>query len=330
MTARPGAPLPPGLADTPIAELASTLASSGLAFDYGAFRVRVRTRIAEFAALLQSVYAHSPFVAAAGFCDTSIDLLPAGGLRRWIRPQARIEVDGIDPFGPFPREQLLPHFEWGVNWAFANMMNVHLLLHSGTVEIDGRGVLLIARPGSGKSTLTAGLVARGARLLSDEFGVVRTADGALLPMAKPIALKNESIPTLREWSPEARIGPVFPNTRKGKLAHQAVPEASLRRVHEAAPPALVIFPQYRHGSERALLPVAQARAFMELAANSFNYEVLGPAGFEAVARLVERCACYRFEYASMQDAVDTVFRLCRETAPSTAPEPARTPAATPR
>lgn len=308
-----GAPLdrPQRLSNSCAGTVARSLSTEGLVLDFGAFSVRLRSGLPEFAAQLRSVYPHFPFDTEPRFVDTTIDLLPGSGLRRWLGPLARVEIDGIDPFGPFPRSQTLPHFEWGVNWAFASMMSAHLLLHSGAVDIDGHGVLLIAKPGSGKSTLTAGLVGRGARLLSDEFGVVSTDDMMLLPMAKPIALKNSSIRALRDWSPEACVGPVFENTRKGNLAHQAVPAASVSRVHVPSRPKLVIFPRYREGGECSLLHVTQAQAFMEVAANSFNYEMLGPIGFTTVAQLIDRCACYRLEYASLQDAVDAVLRLCR-------------------
>lgn len=302
----------PTLAVTPESEVFGALRTCGLTLDMGALRVRVHSRLPEFAAQLRAAYAHYPLCVAECFADTTVSLLPDRGLRRWVRPLARIEIDGIDPFGPFNRAQLLPHFEWGVNWAFASMMNVHLLLHSGTVEVGDKGVLLIAAPGAGKSTLTAGLAGRGARLLSDEFGVVRVSDGLLLPMAKPTALKNRSIATLAAWAPKAQTGPIFRNTRKGDLTHQAVPPSSVARVHDPASPRLILFPQYREGSANALVPVAKARAFIELATNSFNYEVLGSAGFEAVARLLDRSACYRFVYGSLEDAVETVFRLCAE------------------
>ncbi len=290
--------------------LRSALRTEGIMLDFGAFSVALRSRLPELVQLLQAVYAEAPFQPRAGFVDTEVELHAAGGFRRWARPLAHIEIDGIDPFEAFPRSQLLPHFEWGVNWAFANMMNTHLLLHAGAVEIDGHGVLLIARPGSGKSTLTAGLVGRGARLLSDEFGVVRTDDSLLLPMTKPIALKNQSIAALRAWSPQARIGPVFVNTRKGDLAHHAVPADALARSHEPAQPHLVIFPQFEQDAPPSLQRIGQASAFMELAANSFNYTVRGAAGFETVAQLVEQCPCYRFRYGSLTDAVATVFELC--------------------
>lgn len=305
-------PACPTLSECSAATLNQALRSGGMYLDFGAFSVRLRSRLKELAALLQSVYPHAPFIEGSRFADADVELLPGRSVRRWVRPLARIEIDGNPPFGVFPRAQLLPHFEWGVNWAFANLMNAHLLLHSGAVEIGGKGVLLIARPGSGKSTLTAGLVARGARLLSDEFGVVRTSDIMLLPMTKPIALKNRAIQVLREWAPEATIGPIFMNTRKGNLAHQAVPASSWQRNHEPAAPRLVIFPQFGEGAQHSLRPVGRAQAFMELASNSFNYELLGPTGFETAAHITEQCDCYRFEYSNMLDAVDTVIRLCDE------------------
>lgn len=299
------------LASIPNSNLAAALGSGGIVLDLGGLRLRVRSKIPEFAEILGRVYANFPFVTDAALTDAVIDLLPVTGPRRWVRRLAHIEIDGIDPFGPFPRAQSLPHFEWAVNWAFANIMNAHLLLHAGAVEVASKGVLLIARPGAGKSTLSAGLMGRGARLLSDEFGVVRTSDAMLLPMAKPIALKNRSIDVLRHWNPEVPIGPTYLKTRKGNLAHQAVSAVSAARVHETATPAVIIFPSFREGGERALTRVAPARSFMELAANSFNYELLGPTGFETVARLVGQCACYMFDYSNMEDAVETVLGLCK-------------------
>ncbi len=302
----------PPISSVSLQNLRAALAGDGLVLDFGAFSVRLRSRLPDVGPMLRAVYANHPFEPGSRFADTTISLLPAPGIRRWIRPLARLEVDGIDPFGLFGQDQLLPHFEWGVNWAFATMCNAHLLLHSGVVEIGDMGVMLVAKPGSGKSTLTAGLVGRGARLLSDEFGVIRVADLSLIPMAKPIALKNQSIQAMRRWSPEARIGPTYLNTRKGNLAHQAVPEASVTRINRAARPRLILFPQWVAGHAPSLQPVAHARAFMELAANSFNYEILGQVGFQSVAELVEQCQRFRLEYGELDDAVEAIFRLCKD------------------
>jgi hypothetical protein len=80
-------------------------------------------------------------------------------------------------FRPLPQgEQALPHFEWGVNWCFAQRFNQHVLLHAGALALGDRAVIMAAPPGAGKSTLTAAMMLRGFRMLSDEFGVLVPAD----------------------------------------------------------------------------------------------------------------------------------------------------------
>lgn len=305
--------LPPTdrLSDVATTDLRHLLAGDGLVIDLGAICIQVRSTLIEVAPLLQTVYPYFPMIPSENrLVDATVSLLPATGVRRWVRPLARVEVDGIDPFGRVPRDQLLPHFEWSVNWAFANAFNAYLLLHAGAVVHRGCAMLLAASPGSGKSTLTAALAGRGARLLSDEFGVVRTSDLGLVAVAKPIALKNESIGLIREWTPDARMGPIFVKTRKGDLAHHAVPRESVDQIHSPAVPRVVLFPRWTRGAEPSLIPVAPASAFMEIAKNSFNYELLGPEGFETVARLVESCACYRLEYCDLPQAMPIIDRLC--------------------
>ncbi len=300
------------IGETSPSGLRTALAGAGLVIGLGAISVRVRSQLPEFAEVLHAVYPEFPLAPPDAYADTTVELRPVRGVRRVLRPLATLEIDGIDPFGTFPRPESLPQFEWGVNWAFANMFNAYLLLHAGSLDVHGAGVLLVAQPGSGKSTLTAAMVGRGARLLSDEFGVVRTEDLALLPIVKPIALKNESIGVIRAWSPDAVFGPEFPNTRKGLLTHRAVPRQSVDRRRETVQPRIVVMPRWTSGAPTTISRVEGALAFMELAINSFNYQTLGERGFRAVERLVEGCEFYRLEYGSLEHAVSALLDACRD------------------
>lgn len=58
--------------------------------------------------------------------------------------------------------------------------------HAGVVEIDGRAVLLAGRSGRGKSTLTLGLVRRGAGWLTDELALVSADDVTVLPYPRAL------------------------------------------------------------------------------------------------------------------------------------------------
>ncbi len=290
-------------------ELSEMLADTGIVLDIGAASIRVRSDSPALAQALGTVYGEFPVLDHDAFCEVSASILRVGGARRYFHPQVDFEVDGYRPFEPFPADTHLPLFEWGVNWTLAERFNHCLLLHAGVVEKLGVAIVLPAIPGSGKSTLTAALMLSGYRLLSDEFGVVRFDDGALLPMLKGAALKNASIDVIQARFPRARLGPSFPKTRKGTVAHLSPNAASVTRRHEPALPGLVVFPLYQAGVETVLETMGRSQAFSKLVVNSFNYEIAGPAGFAAACRLIDECDCHRLIYSDLDSAIATIDRL---------------------
>jgi len=306
------------VAELDLSSLERSLANQGLALDFGLMRARVRAHVPAMASPLRHSYAEFPVVKPEGFFDVTASLTLVSGVRRWVRPQVAFHLDGKEPFEPFPADTHLPLLEWGLNWAIASRANGYLLLHAGVVEREGRGVVLPALPGSGKSTLTAALSTRGYRLLSDEFGAVRLADGAMVPVLRPIALKNQSIEVIKTFSPQAPVGPEYPKTRKGRVAYLAPDAVSVAGRHQAVEPALVVFPHYEPDAETTLAPMPKSRAFAKLAANSFNYEILGPEGFEAMGRLIEQCAGCRIKYSRLDEAIEAISVQIART-----PRPAR-------
>jgi len=53
----------------------------------------------------------------------------------------------------------------------------------------------------------------------------------------------------------------------------------------------------------------QARAFMRIADNAFNYSLLGVKGFEAMAGLIDASLCYDFTYSVLDEAIETFAAL---------------------
>jgi HprK-related kinase A len=259
--------------------------------------------------MLRTVYRSYPVDPPEGMFDVSVELRRAAGLRGWLRPQVELHCDGVRELEPFPLDTPLPLLEWGTNYALASRLYCYLLLHAGVVERDGIAILMPAMPGSGKSTLTAALSLSGYRLLSDEFGVVRLADSALLPMLRPVALKNESIDVIAQTFPDAVIGPRFPKTHKGTVAHLAPLQSHVDARHVAAVPGLVVFPRYEAGATIDLAPVSRARGFARLAVNSFNYDALGPDGFDALGAIAQRCTCWTLRYGDLREAIAAIGAL---------------------
>ena len=173
-------------------------------------------------------------------------------------------------------------------------------------------MILPAPPGSGKSTLCAGLAFSGWRLLSDELTLIEPNTGAVVPVPRPISLKNASIDVLRAFAPGATIGPAVHETIKGSVAHVKPPVEGVLRAKETAKPRWVVLPRYAAGAEAHLEPLSKGAAFMQLVDNSFNYNVHGRQGFDALASLIEGCECYEFSYSRLGDAAAVFDRLSQE------------------
>lgn len=282
---------------------------TGACLAMGPFIVRVRTRLEALQRDLHTLYADFPLAGPDAFADFHIALERPRTWRRWIHPQVAFKLDGRSLFEPFPLDTGLPLFEWGLNWCVGQRCHQYLMLHSAVVERNGVAILLPAMPGSGKSTLCAALVHRGWRLLSDEFGLFDFKGRRLVPFPRPIALKNESIEVIRRFAPEAVLGPSFPKTRKGTVAHLRPPPTSVRRMHEAVPPAWVIFPKFSAGARLLLRAVPKSQAFLRLAHNSFNYDITGPDGFRAVGEIVRASECYDLAYGDLDEAVSQIDAL---------------------
>jgi HprK-related kinase A len=153
-------------------------------------------------------------------------------------------------------------------------------------------------------------------LLSDEFGVVPLGDAVVLPFVRPIPLKNESIAVMRAFDPAAFIGPVFPKTRKGDVAHLRAPAASVRRNAEPARAATIVYPDFKVGAAVEVLPLGRAMSFLKLAGNAFNYEVVGERGFRAVASIVERSDSCILRYGDLAAAHAAIDAFVREVVPA--------------
>ena len=63
------------------------------------------------------------------------------------------------------------------------------------------------------------------------------------------------------------------------------------------------------GADLSLEPMARARAFTQVAENSFNYGVLGRDGFEALGEVAERAPGYALSYGRLDDALALFDRL---------------------
>jgi HprK-related kinase A len=303
------------ISDLTFSEFSTQISGTGIGFKVGPFQSRIKCNLEQLHAPLYTFYGDYPVVDAENVFSFCIDMRPGRSLTRPFRRLVRLTVDGIQPHDLMPLGHALPVREWGINLVIAVRAQCYLMLHSAVVERNGSATLLPAAPGSGKSTLCAGLSSRGWRTLSDEFGLIRPDTCLMIPVPRPIALKDESIRIIREFAPEAFIGPVAGGTRKGDVAHLKPSTDSIERQSEVVPASRIIFPLWKQDTSFSLRPIQPAEAFMLLATNAFNYDLLGAPAFRTVRDLVATTDCYRLTYSDLDEATERLSRLADENAP---------------
>ena len=299
------------LSDLTDSDLRYRLRGKGLVICSGPFKFRISSPIATVEQGIRLLYADYPVGEEGEFVDFNVALEPGSRLRRWWGKQVNFCYNGAYPFVPLPIGHAYPLLEWAMNWCISTQAHHFLMLHSAVIERDGCAVILPAPPGSGKSTLCAGLVSRGWRLLSDEVALISLTDRMITPLGRPISLKNQSIQVIQKFAPGAVFNQLTHDTSKGTVTHMKVPAEQLQRIDERAVARWVIFPKYVPHAKAELTQRSKANSMLELARNSFNYILLGLTGFEILSDVITDCDCYDFSYSSLDEAVEVFDALLK-------------------
>ena len=306
----------------------------------GPFRYALDLTVRCAAESIERLYTDYPRHSANDWSDFHVRLHSDG----LFSSNATLYLDHTNPFGSFPKDQAGAMLEWGMNWCVWLNLSHWLIFHAAMLERNGGGLILAADSGVGKSTLAAGLAFSGWRLLSDELTLIdpddrielggedagkqnadaleagaSEADGQstgstsvarMVPIPRPICLKNASIEVLKRFAPQAEWGAVYPETgRKGTVSHIKPLKDAVQRMDERVCPRWIVFPRYVPGKKATWSRWLKAETVIQLGKNSVDYSTLGPKGFETMCRLVDHCECLRFEYSDLHEAAEQFARL---------------------
>lgn len=218
---------------------------------------------------------------------------------------------GTEHFRMADAHQLIPTFEWGLNWCVSAYQQQYLAIHAAVLEKDGNALIMPAPPGSGKSTLCALLMLRGWRLLSDEMCLIDPANGQLQPYVRPVSLKNASIDVIQQHQPGVEVFHRTPDTEKGTVAYLRPTDLSWQQLNTQAKPAWILFPAYQADAAEpvALFTMPKADTLLYLAQNSFNYAVFAAEGFNLLSQLVENTESFRLEYNDTRQMLELLEQV---------------------
>ncbi|MGI9343459.1 MAG: HprK-related kinase A [Gammaproteobacteria bacterium] len=289
--------------DLSLDEFRALIRGAGLPVRIGPFDARIRVVVEALNEPLYRLYRDYPLLDHNRVFNFHVDLRERRRYGLVGDRMVRFTVDGRAPHEDMPAPQALAVLEWGINLVIALRAHRYVMLHSAVLERDGRALVMPASPGDGKTTLCTGLAHRGWRLLSDEFGLICPRSREVVPIPRPMALKNESIDVIRAFAPDAELGPVIPETRKGTIAHVKPPRDSVLKANRRAAVSWIVFPRWIRDAHLSLQEVPRADGFMVLASNAFNYELRGEHGFEALRSAIDNARCFDLIYSDLRHAV---------------------------
>ena len=269
--------------------------------DLGAVSIHVDCSVSLIANNIKKLYPHYVLDQSNSPNDYYIALKHGSGIRGYIRPQVVFEHDGDTPFKPVPEDHAYASFEWGVNYVVSNFAQNYLSIHSGVVARHDKAIIFPAPPGSGKSTLTTYLMAQPDwRVLSDEMSLLIPETRDVMPLVKPVCLKNKSIELARLWFPETSFSTVASATVKGNVAHLSPPDSSWEQRHKPASVTAIIFPQYRPSSPMKIYKLDKNQAFIMLAENTINLTLQSQLGFDTLIELIENTLQFEVHYSDVE------------------------------
>jgi hypothetical protein len=186
---------------------------------------------------------------------------------------------------------------WDVNQHATRSHEKWVKLHAGVVDRAGQGVILPAPTESGKSTLTAGLLLRGYRYLSDEIAAIRVDDGHIDAYPKPLGLDKGSWLLLPEFAPDHHRASEY-SVCQWQVPPRRFPNGTV----DVTTPRLFILPTYEaHGGTR-LETMTSAEATAAVTACAFAGEQARVQSVQVIARVVATSACFRLQHDDLDDA----------------------------
>lgn len=299
-------------------QLDTNLAGDGAQLEIGPFTVNIQLGFKNIRDEFINIYREYPYYADPVIRDNYIHIYGRNFFRKYIRPQAFVDVGMNEEFIPLPASMGMVSLEMGLNWQVASACKQYLMFHAGVVARDGVGLIMPAASGSGKSTLAAGLSYRGWQLHSDEFGLLDLDSEELVPYPRAVSLKNESIPVMKNWVAQSHENHLnyftdeYEGTPKGTICYMRPTIESINAMHVRTKPNVVILPVFDPSSTPQIRPVTKTMAFFRTVMSSANYGDIGADAFRAISNLIDRSHVCEIIYPSLDDAVKLVENFVAE------------------
>jgi HprK-related kinase A len=230
----------------------------------------------------------------------------------WRGGPFTLHSEGVEDFQVERRFEVLPHLEWFINWQIINNRKDYIQLHASSLELGGNALILPGNPGSGKSTLTAGLLTRSWSYLCDEFALIDPRTLMIQPFPRALCMKEPSFPIVDRLGLRLCRRTPYHKSAKGRVAFLNPLDVRPDVVGRPSRVRWVVFPEYTAGARPTLVPLTRSQAAHELARQCFNFRVFQERTVPVLANVVRDADCYRLTAGDLDATCDLLeSRLLR-------------------
>lgn len=185
-----------------------------------------------------------------------------------------------------------------------------MLFHAACLSWKGRGVILPAQSGHGKTTLSAWLLSNGFDYLTDELVYMPLNTLQAMCFGRPLNVKYGSREIIDELLGDNRDDS---SIIEGPVA-MLVPPQLVRADNQPVEPSvsMIFFPQFRADTEFSLEKLSPAQTGMSMMACLVNARNLPGDGFKATVDLARKVPAYSITYPDFDGVLGTITGLLEE------------------
>lgn len=185
-----------------------------------------------------------------------------------------------------------------------------MLFHAACLSWKGKGIIMPAQSGHGKTTLSAWLLSNGFDYLTDELVYMPLGSLQAMCFGRPLNVKYGS---------EAIINDLLGDNSeddsiiRGPVA-MLVPPRLIRSENRPVEPevSMIFFPRYRADAEFSLEKLSPAQTGMSMMACLVNARNLPGDGFRATVELARQVPAYSITYPDFEGVLGTITGLLEE------------------
>jgi len=193
-------------------------------------------------------------------------------------------------------------------WRLAvNRYEFLFYIHAGVVGTGESCILLPAAAGSGKSSMTAALVHRGYRYLSDEVALIEPTTFRVPPVPLALCVKGTGWNLMSQYFPHLRS--LMGHQRMDGRRVRYVPPAPSTIQTAGALVSHIVFPRYQAEAATEMRPVSRSAALRRMMSECWACGHLDHAIFTELIRWIGRIDCYELTFSSLEKAVDLVEQV---------------------